>query len=544
MWHRFALLHRWAAWAAVAALATFLAPNARAAGGDRQWALQGNFTDVLGHWSEPYVRVLVRAGVIPVPADGLFHPNAPVTRADFAAWMARVEELVGGPTQPPFSDWVQVPDEDREALAAAIAGGLVHGYPDGTLQPLVPIPRVQIAAILGRALERYGEQVDTRYLTVFGDSDQIPAWASEASISARDGIVQGRPNPSGGYVLFAPGALTTRAEAATLIVRYMQYRTEHYHTPPLPKPPAPAGFLLGFWYSNTDEGYTNLQAHGTALNWLVYTGYNLEPDGSLKGYDSPRTLDWVRQHPVALHVMIQNDWSDDRFLHDPSAMSRAVTNLLQVLQRSGYAGLNVDIEGVAAAERSAFTAFIAQLGQALHGSGYQLSVDVPGKTQDDPSRSWSWAYDYAALGSLVDYLVIMAYDYHYPGSDPGPVADLQWVQRVVDYARSVVPPNKVMLGVPAYGYTWCSDGKTGAWWETGMENVARQHNAAIQYDSAAGEATFSYTGNGANCVGWFVGPDGLAARISLARSAGLAGIIAWRLDYDTDDWWPVLAQAR
>jgi spore germination protein len=503
---------------------------------------QGWFTDIAGHWAEPDITALVRSGVITVPPDGLFHPDAPVSRLDFAVWMARAQELTPpgpGTPAPQLRDWSQVPADEQPLVAAAVQAGLLRGYPDGTLGPTRPITRLEMAVILGRVLETYGEQPYTNYFHAFVDGDTIPSWAAEAALPLQDQIMYGEPATPEAAI--APYQSTTRAETATLILRFLQYRSAHYHAAALPTAPAPASFLVGAWDSNSDQAYQTLLAHGTALNWLVFTGYNATADGSLQGYDSPRTLEWVRSHPLPLWVMVQNDWSDDSFLHNPAAQQRFTAQLLTVLQRSNYAGANIDFEGVPASDRDAFSAFITNLAAALHGQHFQLSVDVPSETAQTAGASWAAAYDYRALGAAVDDLVLMAYDYHYAGGNPGPVGPLDWIQNVLAYTTSVLPASKVILGLPAYGYLWASNGHDAAYWEVGMENEASQHGATIRHDPVAQEGTFTFTAGGVSYTGWFVDPQGLQARLALAHAMSLGGIIFWRLDYDAPDWWPILA---
>jgi spore germination protein YaaH len=501
---------------------------------------QPSFSDIADNWAAAYITELLRSGVLTVPADGLFRPSEPVTRLDFAVWMARAQELSPQNTAPAFSDWDQVPGADQGLVAAAVRAGYLKGYPDGTLRPLQTITRLEMAVVFGRVLQGYGEQPNPYYFQAFVDGASIPAWGAPASLPLADGIMYGEPATPEAAI--APQQATTRAETVTLIVRYLEYRTAHYHVAPLPAAPAPAAFLVGAWDSNSDTAYQVLQAHGSVLNWLIYTGYNAEPDGTLQGYDSPRTLQWVRANPMPLLVMVQNDWSDDSFLHNPAAEQRFRDQLLTVLQRSNYAGVNIDFEGIAGADGPAFTSFIAMLSQALHAQHYLLTVDTPSETAANTQAPWAAAYDYPALAPLVDDLILMAYDYHYPGSSPGPVGPIDWIRQVLAYTTSVVPARKVILGLPAYGYLWGNNGKTAAYWEVGMENQANANHATIFHNDQAQEGTFTYTDSaGVAWVGWFLDPAGLAQRLALAHQDGLGGVIFWRLDYDAPDWWPVLA---
>jgi spore germination protein len=492
-------------------------------------------------WEAGYVQELADAGVVSVPPDRRFRPDAPVTRLAFAVWVARALELPPDTAPLPFRDAAAIPASDRPLVGAAWHAGLVQGYANGLFAPDAPITRAALATIFGRALEAKGETPDPRYFDIWADAAEIPAWALPATVVMKDQLMYGEPcTPE---ACFAPDQPTTRAEAAALLVRFLQYLTETYHQAPLPPPQAPTGFRIEAWYSNSDVGYEQLQRYGGDFTDIVYGGYTIGPGGQLVGYDSPRTLTWASQHAgVALWVMVQASSLD--FLSSPSEQASLVSAIAGVVKQAGYAGVNLDIEGVPPSEEAAFTTFVSSVAQAVHALGAQVSVDVPSETAADVGESWDGAYDYAALGAVVDQLVLMAYDYHSAGGPPGPISPIGWERQVLRYATSVVPPSKVVLGLPLYGYVWdtATDAAT-AYWELGMYNQASEHGAAISRDPVSDEATFSYVSGGVRYVGWFVDGQGAADRLEMAHAMGIGGVVLWRLDYEAPDWWAPLAQA-
>ncbi len=510
------------------------APSA-AVGGD------AHFTDIAGNWAGGYIQTLLDAGVLRVPPDGLFRPGAPVTRLSFAVWVSRALELPAATAPLRFTDTAQIPQAERPAVAAAVSSGLLKGFPDGSFQPQAPITRAQLATVLGRNLEAHGQQPQARFTQIFLDGASIPAWALPATILIRDELIYGEPcSPE---ACFAPAADTTRAEATALIVRFMEYLSAHYHQAPLAQAAPPAAFTLGMWYSDTGQGYSNLQTYGGSLNELIYGGYDITTGGVLQGFDSPRTLTWAAQHhATALWMMVQA--SSLSFLTNAQQSQALLQDIVGIVRRAGYAGVDFDIEGVPAADGPAYTAFITRAAALLHAMGDEISVAVPSETATDLGQWWDAAYNYPELGRVVDQLIMMAYDYHYAGGTPGPISPLYWDRAVIAYASSVMQPSKVVLGMPAYGYIWNAATDAGtAYWESGMENEAHLYGATITRDAAADEATFSYQSGGATYVGWFVDARGAADRIALAHQAGIGGVMAWRLDYDTTDWWPAFAAA-
>src|SRR5690606_17997395 len=213
------LLRRGAVLLTVLALGLAALPGP--AGAQTAWS---EFTDIADHWSADYVRNLLYTGVISVPEDGRFRPNDPVTRADFAAWLAGAMELQpqGDPAQAPFRDWDRVPEDLRPRVLAAVEAGLITGFPDGTFGPQQTLTRAQMALIFGRALIPLGYEPEDRYRAIFPDGDRIPEWASDATAAVKAGVIQG--TYVNGVFAFHPHAAATRGEAATMIVRFVEIR--------------------------------------------------------------------------------------------------------------------------------------------------------------------------------------------------------------------------------------------------------------------------------------------------------------------------------
>ena len=102
------------------------------------------------------------------------------------------------------------------------------------------------------------------------------------------------------------------------------------------------------------------------------------------------------------------------------------------------------------------------------------------------------AQDYAAIGRVADQVRVMAYDYHWSTSAPGPIAPVDWVRDVLDYSLTRIPADKIVLGVPLYGYDWVGDTGTPVSWEQVYE-LAQEHQAAVQWDGASQSPWLTYT---------------------------------------------------
>ena len=139
-------------------------------------------------------------------------------------------------------------------------------------------------------------------------------------------------------------------------------------------------------------------------------------------------------------------------LNSPTARTNLVNNISYLVTNRGYGGVNIDFERVMAEDRDLFTGFLSELRDRLQPLDRTLTIAVPAKTNEE--IPWLKGYDYGGIGSVVDFMFIMAYDWHHAGSVPGPVAPITEVRRTVEFALRYVPSRKIILGVPLYGYDW------------------------------------------------------------------------------------------
>lgn len=517
-------------------------------------ALPGEeFTDIRGHWAEYIIRSMFQAGIVDPSPENLFRPDAKVTRLDFAVWTAKTLELgAQRPQQPPFTDWDAIPDQFKGYIAAMKSAGLLTGYPDGTFRPSSPITRAELGVIFGRALIKLGVEPELRFFKAFEDWETIPDWAYEASAAVKARVILGRPGRD--MALFAPNDNTTRAEALTMIQRFMAKRMElqppaapEVYRPPAGKPIAAA------YYVNTDDAYSSLLQNSKHIDMLVYASYMIARDGSLNGIDSPRTLQWGADNKKPVLVMFANHIQEANhgFLNDPAAQERAISAIAELV-RNGYSGINLDFEYVPAEDRSRFTYFVRALASRLRPMGYLVTISVPAKARENLESNWVGAFDYEALGQICDYIMIMTYDQHWKGGPPGPIGSLPWMESVLQYACGEIRPEKILIGLPLYGYDWPlpasaadnSKPAARAIVAQGGLNLMAKWGVGSTWDREGAEETFTYVDEqGIRHVVYFNTPRSMEAKVPLQAKYGTAGIITWRLGYELPGTWDVISRA-
>lgn len=269
-----------------------------------------------------------------------------------------------------------------------------------------------------------------------------------------------------------------------------------------------------------------------------------QPDG-VSVDDGLATL---RQHDVPIVPIVSNtrdgDWDPaliQRILHNPDLVARHIEALVALVRQEGFAGVDIDYEELTSADRDAFSRFVDRLADALHSEEKTLSVDVFAKASDQGYDERNRAQDYAALGRAADQVRIMAYDRHWQGSAAGPVAPVSWVRSVLAYAVGEIPAEKVVLGIPTYGYWW--DGAQAhlvSWLQAYVRS--QDLGVPVLWDPAAQSPWLTYRdAEGVEHTIWFENSHSIQAKLGLAQSFGVGGVFLWLVSDEDDGVWPVVS---
>ena len=213
---------------------------------------------------------------------------------------------------------------------------------------------------------------------------------------------------------------------------------------------------------------------------------------------------------------------------------RLIQNLLEVMNRKGYQGVDIDFEYILAQDRDAFTAFVWKVADTMRMAGFHTSVALAPKTSADQKGLLYEGKDYRALGEAADHVLLMTYEWGYTYGPPTAVAPVNQVRRVVEYALTEIPAEKVDLGIPNYGYDWPLPFERGVTKATTIGNVeavriAVEQGARIQFDSLAESPYFRYTSDGISHEVWFEDVRSLQAKFNLIREYELRGAGYWQI---------------
>ncbi len=223
-------------------------------------------------------------------------------------------------------------------------------------------------------------------------------------------------------------------------------------------------------------------------------------------------------------------------LTDQTVQDNFLSNVEALLGQGGWYGVNVDFEYVYQFDRESYNQFLRRLTERMHHLGYIVVTALAPKLSEGQQGLLYAAHDYAAHGRTVDYVVLMTYEWGYTYGPAMAVAPLHMVRRVLDYAVQVMPAERILMGVPNYGYDWTLPFVQGSAARslTNVEAVtlAGQMKAGIQYDQAAQSPFFRYRdGEGRQHEVWFEDARSLRAKYALVEEYGLAGVSFWNLNH-------------
>lgn len=275
------------------------------------------------------------------------------------------------------------------------------------------------------------------------------------------------------------------------------------------------------------------------LTFLSIFSYHIKADGSLVSIDDVQLIDMAESQNVGPIMAVTNmDESgfDSELVHtilnDQEIQNILIDNILEIVALKNYYGVNIDFEYINPSDKELYNEFIRKISNILHDNNYILVTSLAPKTSKDQPGILYEAHDYAVHGEQADFIILMTYEWGYSYGPPMAVAPLNQVERVLRYAVTEIPSEKILMGIPNYGYDWNLPYEKGTRATSlGNEeaiNLAITKNAPIEFDETAMTPYFYYNNN-SNVV-WFEDARSIAAKLSLVTKYDLGGVSYWNIN--------------
>ncbi|BCJ86746.1 glycosyl hydrolase family 18 protein [Effusibacillus dendaii] len=290
------------------------------------------------------------------------------------------------------------------------------------------------------------------------------------------------------------------------------------------------------------------------LTYVSVFSYRATRDGGLTSPNDSFALAAAREFGIAPLLVMTNFEADIGFsaelaraiITSEEVKNRLFDNLVRIIREKGFVGVNVDFERVGPEDRETYNQFLRDLAARLHAVGAILSTALAPKESDYVGGEWHGAHDYRAHGEIVDFTIIMTYEWGWSGGPAYAVAPINKMRDVLRYAVTRIPPRKILMGFPLYGYDWTLPFAPGTTARTispqAAIRLADRENQAIEYDETLQAPFFHYYDNqGRQHEVWFEDARSAKAKLNLINEFNLRGVSFWELGNPFPQIWHLLA---
>ena len=304
------------------------------------------------------------------------------------------------------------------------------------------------------------------------------------------------------------------------------------------------------WHQSTstesNDAMAEMTAEMTGVNVISPTWFSVT-DGTGK-ISSLASADYVKlAHDAGREVWGLIDNFNEAFdettdLAYASVRSRIIEQLLAEAASCGMDGINVDFENLKEAGIPHYLQFLRELTSAAHAQNLVVSVDTP------VPQAYTMYYQRGEQARFVDYMIVMAYDEHFAGSEEaGSVSSLPFVQQAVEEMTRVMPADQVICGIPFYTRVWTEKfGQSAITSEVlgmdGAKNYAKENQMTETWDASLGQNVATVETSDARYTIWMEDEQSMEEKLKVIQSADLAGVAEWKLGFERADVWSLISK--
>lgn len=496
------------------------------------------FDDIRENYATDAIINMSHRQIISGTSARTFAPDRFITRAEFVTMIGRFLGLEPVPSAVPAFDDVPRTSWFYPWVQGAVQLDIVSGTSNTRFEPNRTVTREEAAVMIARAFKQSVSSLTDVPDSLYQDQKRIHDWALPAvyRLWTIDLMI-------GNQGAFRPLDPISRQDAAVLM---NQAWTRSGWSDQLLASPTTPNIQLGWQYGQTSEQFEG-QVLQSNVNTLSPRWFFLGDSGMLENEADASLVVWAHTHGKQVWAMVGNH-SDSVSTHEmlwDSSLRRSFIQKLSLLAKQySLDGLNIDFENMLPEDRDSFTTFVTELHTALQSVSAVLSVNV----SPDFGTDWTDVFDYAALGSNADYVVLMGYDEHWGSSqDAGSVASLPWLKQGLEAMLSKVPARKAILAIPLYTRDWAVDAngkvRSAEWSLVQQNNTIAAKRLKPVWDDSIGQYYAQFAEPTALNRIWMEDGRSLARKMSLGASYSLAGYGYWYIGGESVDIWISLKNA-
>jgi len=304
---------------------------------------------------------------------------------------------------------------------------------------------------------------------------------------------------------------------------------------------------IGGWlpYWDQKDVMSSFKKNKSLLNEVSPYWYVAKPDGKVTPVTKLNiaVVAEAKASGIKVMPMVSNGYNGamiSKIINNTKLRMAHIRELVNKVVKRKVDGIELDYEGLLPKDRKMYARFIKVLSEALHRRGKLLSVTLQSKTKEPGTSQGSKAQDWREIGKYADRLRIMAYDFHWKTSGPGPIAPVWWVEQIAKLAKKTIPPNKAILAFGTYGYNWYGNGRAKAISLAEARALAKKYKTKIQRDPKSKELYLRIKPGKAQI--WIQDSGSLRLKLRVLKKYGLGGTFLWRLGDEDPATWQVLQQ--
>jgi spore germination protein len=303
-----------------------------------------------------------------------------------------------------------------------------------------------------------------------------------------------------------------------------------------------------------EAGAQEVRKIGRYLTYMAPFAYRIKEDGTLESINDSALIQAAESSRVVPMMAITNFTAKERgsrvahaILSSTELQDKLLSNILTTMRNKKYRGLNIDFENVLPNDRELYNQFLRRAVNRLHAERYFVSSSLAPKSSGEQKGILYEAHDYRAHGEIVDFVILMTYEWGYRFGPPQAISPIDQIRAVLNYAVTVIPRNKIMMGFQLYARDWLLPHVQGREAETfSMQEAVRRavkYGAVIHYDAKSQTPFFRYVDErGRTHEVWFEDARSAQAKFDLVKNYRLRGISYWVLGYPFPQNWPLLEE--